>query len=131
MKSALVIDNKVRGIERRDMSAVPGWVVLQPGEQAYIGMGYDANATPRFFPVRFAGPAPKWTAFQFLLRFTEAERDAFRAAATTDPVVADFMLLCTAASQVEANHPMTVAGMAYLVSAELLTQARADEILGK
>lgn len=131
MKSAFIIDNRVRAVQNRDMSAIPGWVVLEPNEKVYNGMGYDANATPRFFPVRFPVPALKWTAFQFLLRFTDAERAAFRAAAATDESVADFMQLCTAASQVEADHPMTIAGMAYLVSEGLLTQARADEVLAK
>ena len=48
----------------------------------------------------------------------------------TDGKVADFMQLCGAASEVEANHPMTVAGLAYLVAEGHLTQARADEVLG-
>mgnify|MGYP003335960182 FL=1 len=44
--------------------------------------------------------------------------------------VADFIQLCGAASEIEANHPMTIAGMAYLVAQGHLTQARADEVLG-
>ena len=107
-------------------------VTANPGEDPKAGDKYDAAGSPRFVsppkPPKLPG---KWTAFQFLLRFTEAERDAFRTAAGTDATVADFMLLCSAASEVKADHPMTVAGMAYLVSAGLLTQARADEILDK
>lgn len=104
---------------------------VRVGEAPKAGDKFDANGNPRFTtPVLPKRPA-KWTAFQFLLRFTEEEREAFRAASATDPKVADFMLLCSAASEVEASHPMTQAGMAYLVSAGLLTQARADEILDK
>ena len=107
-------------------------VTLNSGETAKAGDKYEQNGNPRFVS---PPPAPKkpavFTAFQFLLRFTEAEREAFRAAAETDTKVADFMQLCTAASQVEANHPMTIAGMNYLVAQGLLTQARADEVLAK
>jgi len=131
MKSAYIsILNKVVAVRDGDFSSEPGYVLLQPGEEVVRGMAYDPNETPRF---RFAEPvfAPRWTAFEFLLRFTDAERESFRVSALDDSKVADFMQLCTAASHIEANHPMTIAGMAYLVSEGLLTQARADEVLAK
>lgn len=131
MESALINNGKVIGVREGDWSGKPGYVLLNAGEKVIQGMGFDASKSPRFFLQRPTQPAPKWTAFQFLLRFTEQEREVFRVAALTDGKVADFMQLCGAASEVEANHPMTVAGMAYLVSAGLLTQARADEVLGK
>lgn len=71
-----------------------------------------------------------WTAYQFLLRFTAEERAAFRAAALTDPMVADFQQLAQAAQEVINTDPMTVAGMNYLVSVGLLTEQRKTEILG-
>ena len=71
-----------------------------------------------------------WTAYQFLLRFTAEERATFRAAALTDPNVADFQQLAQAAQEVISNDPMTVAGMNYLVSVNLLTEQRKNEILG-
>lgn len=71
-----------------------------------------------------------WTAYQFLLRFTANERAAFRAAALTDPNVADFQQLAQAAQEVINDDPMTIAGMNYLVSVGLLTEARKNEILG-
>jgi len=71
----------------------------------------------------------RWTSYQFLLRFTAAERAAFRAAALTDANVADFQQLAQAAQEVVSDDPMTVAGMDYLVSSGLLTAARRDEIL--
>lgn len=106
-------------------------ITTNANEDPVAGDKFDANANPRFIASLKAKRHPKWTAFEFLLRFTEAERASFRDEAATDPKVADFMLLCSAASQVEADHPMTVAGMDYLVSIGLLTQARANEILGK
>lgn len=75
-------------------------------------------------------PAPKrYTSYEFLLRFTPEERAAFRAAAATDPNVADFQQLATAAQQVISNDPITIAGMNYLVFVGLLTEERKNEIL--
>ena len=71
-----------------------------------------------------------YSSFEFLNRFTPAERASFRAAAQTDAAIADFAQLATAAQEILNNDPVTVAGMDYLVSVGLLTRARADEILG-
>jgi hypothetical protein len=131
MESAYINNGTVIGVREGDWSSKPGYILLANGERVIQGMGFDASKSPRFFLKPRPQPAQKWTAFQFLLRFTEAEREAFRVAAATDSTVADFMQLCTAASQVEANHPMTIAGMDYLVSEGLLTQARANEVLAK
>jgi hypothetical protein len=70
-----------------------------------------------------------FTSYEFLNRFTAEERASFRAAATTDAAVADFIQLASAAQLILNNDSVTVAGMNYLVSVGLLTQARADEIL--
>jgi len=71
-----------------------------------------------------------YTPFEFLQRFTPAERASLRAAAQTDEQVADFAQLAGAAQEILNNDPVTLAGMNYLVSVGLLTRARADEILG-
>lgn len=71
-----------------------------------------------------------FTAYEFQLRFTPAERAAIWQAASTDANVADLLVLSLAANTVYNDDPATLAGMAYLVSVGLLTQARADEILG-
>ena len=73
--------------------------------------------------------APKWTAYEFLNRFTLEERTAYRNAAKTDEIVADILNLAQAAQEVISNDPTTVWGMDYLVSQGLLTQARRDIIL--
>ena len=67
-----------------------------------------------------------WTAYQFLNRFTYAERAAYRVAAKTDDIVADFMGL---AQEVLSDDPTTIQGMDYLVSIGVLTQQRKNEIL--
>lgn len=71
-----------------------------------------------------------WTSYEFLLRFTAGERAAFRVAAETDQQVADFIQLSSAAQEILNTDPVTISAMEYLVSVGLLSQARADEILG-
>lgn len=70
-----------------------------------------------------------FTAYEFMLRFTAEERAAFRAAALTDPNVADFQQLAQSAQEIFTNDPVTIMGMDYLVSVGLLTQRRRDTIL--
>lgn len=70
-----------------------------------------------------------WTAYEFLLRFTPQERSAYRQAAQTNDIVADFMSLAQAAQEIISDDPITIQGMDYLVSIGLLTQQRRDEIL--
>jgi hypothetical protein len=77
-----------------------------------------------------AVPAPvRYTSYEFLLKFTPQERANFRAAAITDPIVADFQQLATAAQQIISDDPNTVAGMNYLVLVGLLTEERKNQIL--
>jgi hypothetical protein len=70
-----------------------------------------------------------YSAFQFFQLFTSQERAAIRTAAMSDQTVADFQQLAGAAHQVINTDPITIAGMDYLVSIGVLTQARRDEIL--
>ena len=70
-----------------------------------------------------------WTAYQFLNRFTYQERTAYRSAASTDDLVADFMGLAQAAQEINNDDPMTVAGMNYLVTIGVLTEQRKNGIL--
>jgi hypothetical protein len=104
-------------------------VEIFDNEDAQIGQVFNPEGNPRFTGTPYK-PPQSWTAYQFLLRFTTEERAAFRAAALTDPNVADFQQLAQAAQEVISNDPMTVAGMNYLVSVNLLTEQRKNEILG-
>ena len=70
-----------------------------------------------------------FTAYEFLLRFTPQERAVFRAAANTDPLVADFQQLAQAAQEIVSDDPLTIMGLNYLVSVGLLTEHRKNEIL--
>ena len=72
-----------------------------------------------------------WTAYEFLNRFTSLERGAIRAAALSDNNVADFQMLAMAAQEITSNDPVTVAGMDYLVSLNIITAQRKTQILGE
>jgi len=104
-------------------------VEIYENENAQVGQVFDPNGNPRFTGTPYK-PPQLWTAYQFLLRFTAEERAAFRAAALTDPIVADFQQLAQAAQEVINTDPMTIAGMDYLVSVGLITEQRKNEILG-
>lgn len=71
-----------------------------------------------------------YTSYEFLNRFTAAERAALRAAANSNTTVADFLELAVAANEIINTDPVTIAGMDYLVAQGLMTEARKLEILG-
>lgn len=62
-------------------------------------------------------------------RFTEAEYEGVLTAAKSDVQVQGWLDRFAAATQINLDDPRTVSGMDLLVSKNLLTQARADEIL--
>ena len=105
----------------------PHRILLQEDEQVDKYWTYIEGATPRFKPPVVSHI---YTAYQFLLRFTEAELLAIRTAAATDPITWRFLTLATAAQEINSADPTTVAGMDYLVSQNLLTAQRKAEILG-
>lgn len=70
-----------------------------------------------------------WTAYEFLTRFTQQERATLRAAAATDPLVADFSQLLGAAQEVISDDPVTMQAMDYLVYAGYITNDRRSEIM--
>lgn len=71
-----------------------------------------------------------WTSYQFLNRLTASERADIRQRALTDPNVADFLMLATAAQEVLSDDPVTIMGMGYMVMIGVFTEVRKNEILG-
>ena len=67
------------------------------------------------------------SAYEFLQRFTQAERIAIEA--SDDVYVRDFSSLLKAAQEIDFDDSNTLAGMAYLVTLGLLTEERKNEIL--
>lgn len=74
-------------------------------------------------PVRVISPRA------FRERMTEAEQDVIDAAAMTDAQVFKWRLRAAEAQEIDLDHPETAAGLAFLVSKGLLTEARAAELL--
>jgi hypothetical protein len=87
------------------------------------------NATTKTFSARPAPPKPtKITALAFIKRFVPAEYAGI--AGSTDPQVMMFMLELqhAPAGMIDLTDPDITNGLAYLVSVNLLTQARATTI---
>lgn len=70
------------------------------------------------------------TQLAFFSRFTPTERMQVRALQLRDYVVADFMMLTTAAKYIDLDMTDVQNGLAYLVSKQVLTVERAAEVLG-
>ena len=71
-----------------------------------------------------------WTSYEFLTRFTSQERRVIWARAKSNDDVADFLMLCQAAQEIISDDPNTIAGMNLLVSLNIISSARRDQILG-
>ena len=116
-----------------DFNWDPGYglymVILEENESCDIGQLYNADDIPRFSGAPTISPKI-YPIHDFLLRFTPEERAAARAAAVTDPIVADFQQLSQVVPTIDNTNPETINGMQYLVSVGVLTQARYNEIMG-
>jgi hypothetical protein len=124
MRQAIIKNNVVINVIA---GSLPYGLDLQEGEFCEIGATYIPNGNPRFIP------APKvytWTSYEFLNRLTASERADIRQRALTDPNVADFLMLATAAQEVLSDDPVTIMGMGYMVMIGVFTEARKNEILG-
>lgn len=77
-----------------------------------------------------ARPPQQWTAVEFLLRFTPAERMLARKLRETDPVLEDFFGLLELSEYIHSDDRNTRLGMGYLVMQGVLTPARRGAILG-
>lgn len=124
MKQALINDGRVTNII---VGGPDLGVKLGEDEWCDIGAIYDPDANPRFTK---APVVHVWTAYQFLLRFTEQELETIRQGTSADPILWRFLTFATAAQEVFSDDPMTIAGMNYLVFVGLLTEERKNEILG-
>jgi len=74
-------------------------------------------------------PPPVITKLAMIDRFTEAEYEGVLTAAKSDVQVQGWLDRFAAANQVNLDDSRTISGINLLVSKNLLTQARADEIL--
>jgi hypothetical protein len=71
----------------------------------------------------------RFTSYQFLGRFTDAELELVRSYSVHDSAVWRLLSFAQAAQEIDTGDPVTIAGMDYLVTVAILTQARRDAIL--
>lgn len=101
-------------------------IALGASEWCEPGALYRPGDVPRF-----VDPTPrKWTAYQFLGRFTESELDAVRQRAQTDATCWRFLTFATAAQEINSDDAVTLAGMQYLQAIGIIDDARRAQILG-
>lgn len=67
---------------------------------------------------------------EFLTKFTSEERITARQMASSDPIIDDFFRLLELSEEIDLSHPMVISGLYYLVSINILTESRVNEILG-
>lgn len=100
--------------------------VTSQSPQPEVGWSFDgANLNP---PANYA-PSMKITKLAFRERFQMSELVAILTAAATNPVLAVMQENISVATYVDLNRSDTQAGVEYLVSLGILTQARATAIL--
>jgi hypothetical protein len=115
----LDINDKVVDIVANRPNDTVRWVKTKPGDGAAIGRVYNG----------WTFDAPRWTSYEFLSRFTAAERASIRVGSVSDAALADFLMFSQAAQEVVSDDPVTAAGMDYLVQLGILTPARRAEIV--
>jgi hypothetical protein len=81
---------------------------------AQVGLIYDLG-TFRY---------PRWTAFEFLQRFTESELEIVRGRAVSDPIVWRFLTFAQAAQEIDAGDAMHTVPVDHLSPDELQTVQR-------
>jgi hypothetical protein len=125
MRQAICNENNI--VTNVVVGSISLGIPLEDNEYCEPGATYVPNGNPRFIP------APKvytWTSYEFLNRLTASERADIRQRALTDPNVADFLMLATAAQEVVSDDPVTLMGMGYMVMIGVFTETRKNEILG-
>lgn len=115
--------NELVGVTNQSPASLPGVSVLQAEGQIP-----DLNKTawnPDTLSFEFVSTI--LTNVEFLLRFTDAERIAFRS--STVPEVIDFLALVNITPMINVGDAETISGVGHLVTANIVTQNRANEIL--
>ena len=74
-------------------------------------------------------PNTKITKFAFKQRLTQSERITIRTAATTNPIVYDFLDIMDSATFIDLSRQDTIDGLNAMEAAGLLDEGRANEIL--
>lgn len=118
-----IVTSKSDGVEVLRYSA------MQP--QEVNGYGFDDYDHTE---LTAEAPAPAivartLTKLEYLRRFTVDERVAIRAAAASNPLLADYLQLMELATEIDTADPDTVSAVTMLEQAGLIDAGRAEEIL--
>ena len=124
---ALVINGSVSTVVEQDsLPTVMGDWVDVTGMNVGPNDLYDGTTFTKYVPP----PPPRIiTKVAFRFRMTDSEYVGIMSAAKTDIEVAAWLETFNMVSQIDLDNQRTKDGVANLVSKNLLTQARADEIL--
>jgi len=124
MRQAIINENNI--VTNVIAGSLPYGLNLNEGEFCEIGATYVPNGNPRFLR------APRvytWTSYEFLNRFTPQERRVIWNRAKSNDDIADFLMLAQAANEVISDDPNTIAGLNMLVSLNIISNQRKNDIL--
>ncbi len=119
----------------RAQSFYPAYTCVERAAGSAVGPGYTTTDNVTFTAPPPVVPPPVWkiTRYAMLARFTPQEAIALKVAAqgtgVTPATVAYYLDALNAANYVDLQDPATISMIDALVSAALLTQARATAIL--
>ena len=124
MAFTYVLTSSGTSVSRSDGSSIPADPLNTDWQayQAWLAAGNTPTPAPTPPP-----PVPQFTFLQFLALFTAAEQAAI--VDSTDTQVKLFLLMAAGASTISLVDPRTMQGLAYLVSINLITQARETAVL--
>lgn len=123
---AVIKDGVVVNVVVSESALEPNWI---PSQIAQIGWGYDGT---NFIPPPPEPPPPPVfviTKVAFVSRFTSAEYVGIVTAANSDPTVQAWYDMLFIANSIDLEDQRTIDGVNFMVSKNLLTAARANEIL--
>lgn len=125
---AIIVNDIVSNIAVSESALSSNWIEILENQACSIGWRYEdgefiyAEPEPVIEPIRI-------TKLAFKQRLTQTERIAIRAAASSNPVVYDFLDILDSATFVDLQRQDTIDGINAMESAGLLAVGRATEIL--
>lgn len=141
MRYALIKNNTVENIIEAESEFVStlaseyqAIIDITENNNIHIGTGYENNnfVIPEPVVIPDPDPVPKqYSLLEYQSLYTLEELIAIEIASETDATIRVLQRLQQSASYISLADPRTIQGMQTLVSKNLLTQARYDEIISK